>query len=116
MNTYWVWGDIDNIDECIKLGYNKIKITYSFYSTSKKSLISGYVDINGCISTSSSADNAIKSFVEESGENKKISGSVTTDLSDFQNSKKIYMILGNENLSYGFSVDNLVITYTIYKE
>ena len=115
--TYRVCNVISNIDEYIKLGYNKIKITYSFYTKGTESWWDGYPNIYGFVSTTSSSDDKIREFTITTTENyQNVSGSLTSNLSTFIYSKNVYLIFENRNMTEEFEINNLVITFTIYKD
>ena len=113
----WAINTKDDIDisELYRIGYNKIKIEYEFYTTGGWSLFGGNVNINGYISSINSSDNSIHHFEEASSKNgKTIKGSVITNLDRLKYSNKLYFRTENGNYSETFTVSDLKIIVTVY--
>ena len=110
------WLSIDDMDEYYEQGYNKIEITYKFYTTGTKSLFGGYVNVDCYVSPSGNKSDRVHYQSVPSSKGKEIEKTITTDLVWFKDSDKIYLITDNNNLTESFTVSKLTFEVRIYRE
>ena len=116
LNGHAWWATFDNMSYYEAKGYDKIEISYEFYVTGTKSLISGNVDFKGYISpTDKTADNVDHFSAKSSTDGKWIRGTVSTDLKWFVKSGKVYLLITHANLTEKITVSKLTLNIKIYK-
>jgi len=117
LGGHWWSVKIDNYDELLAKGYNKIRIDYKFRTEGGWSVFGGNVNIIGDISSSSKTDNSIYHFSKASDtDGKWIEVGVTGDLQYFKSEQKVYLILNNENFTESFNISHMTVNITVYYE
>ncbi len=92
-------------------GYNKIKINYKFFAAG------GGVHVHGYVCYSDNIADKIYSFEEDPNKSgKDIENTVTADLRLFSDKKRVYLILENKNIFNSYTVNDILIEITLYKE
>ena len=110
------WITVNDLDRYYAQGYNKIDITYKFYTTGTKALLGGYVNVDCYLSPSGSKSDQIHFQSVSSSKGKWIEKTITTDLAWFIKENKIYLITDNNNFTESFTVSKLTFEVRIYKE
>lgn len=112
------WITIEELDDYFEQGYNKIEITYKFYTTGSKGIlgIGGYVNVDSYLSPSTEKADHVHFHSEASSKGKWIEQTIITDLAWFKNDGKIYLILDNNNFTESFTVSKLTFEVRIYRE
>ena len=113
---YWIIT-IGSLSSYYDMGYNKIKISYSYYAKGTRSLLDGYVQVHTYITNQKSKSNAIYYKAHGTSKNAECkTGEVVSDLGLFAGSQKIYLLLDNQNWTEEFTISNMKMTITIYHE
>lgn len=116
LETYAFWITNGDIGRCYAEGYNKIDISYKFYTKGGWSLLGGNVNIDSYIASKKDSEDRV--FIKSDPSSKNgtwIEHSNTMDLAWFKNTNQVYVILKNNNYTESFTVSKMTITLKIYR-
>lgn len=117
LNTQYVWMGIDDYDNHFSAGYNKVRITFKYYTTGGWSLFGGNVNIQTFVSPDNNENNRVYDAEPTSNKDGKwIEDSFVTDLKWFKDTKEVHFIFDNNNVTEEFTISNLTIDLEIYHE